>query len=302
MPNGVAFKDGHLYVAEVNRILRFKDIETHLDKPGTRGDLRPISHRKTPWLEIHCLWAWRKVICSCGAPCNICKSDDPYAALTRLDVESKKWKSCSEAFLQYRWFYMAPHHGWALVYRQWQRHDGRRHAQLRAQQGIKDGLHFGYPYCHEGSPRDPEFGKKRWLQSVPTTGLPKWDNTAPLGLRYIQSAVFPDSHKMPFSLHATARGIEQKKSGYDVQMVKVDDHGKLISMEPFMTGWLSDNKQDVWGQARGCATLRRWIFTDQRWFFAKCIYRVTYAVIAPPIFCVPESSCVTEASKMPEEE
>nr|MCS5659632.1 hypothetical protein [Dehalococcoidia bacterium] len=29
MPNGVAVKDGNLYVAEVNRVLRFDDIEKH---------------------------------------------------------------------------------------------------------------------------------------------------------------------------------------------------------------------------------------------------------------------------------
>ena len=33
MPNGVAFRDGALYVAEVNRILRYDAIESSLDKP-----------------------------------------------------------------------------------------------------------------------------------------------------------------------------------------------------------------------------------------------------------------------------
>src|SRR5262249_56739002 len=32
-PNGVAFHDGALYVAEINRILRYDDIEAHLTKP-----------------------------------------------------------------------------------------------------------------------------------------------------------------------------------------------------------------------------------------------------------------------------
>jgi len=34
MPNGVAIKDGDLYVAEVSRILRFKDIENNLTNPS----------------------------------------------------------------------------------------------------------------------------------------------------------------------------------------------------------------------------------------------------------------------------
>ena len=32
-PNGVAFRDGSLYVAEINRILRFEDVLAHLNQP-----------------------------------------------------------------------------------------------------------------------------------------------------------------------------------------------------------------------------------------------------------------------------
>jgi hypothetical protein len=35
VPNGVAFKDGSLYVAEINRVLRFDDIESRLEAPPT---------------------------------------------------------------------------------------------------------------------------------------------------------------------------------------------------------------------------------------------------------------------------
>ena len=48
MPNGVAFRDGALYVAEINRILRFDAIEEHLDRPPTpvivRDDLPTDRH------------------------------------------------------------------------------------------------------------------------------------------------------------------------------------------------------------------------------------------------------------------
>ena len=32
-PNGVAFRDGALYVAEISRVLRFDNIEAHLSNP-----------------------------------------------------------------------------------------------------------------------------------------------------------------------------------------------------------------------------------------------------------------------------
>jgi len=51
-PNGVAYRDGALYVAEVNRILRFDDIESRLDDPQfkvIRDDYPSVASR----LEVH---------------------------------------------------------------------------------------------------------------------------------------------------------------------------------------------------------------------------------------------------------
>ena len=44
MPNGVAFRDGALYVAEINRILRFDNIEQKLDAAGTPAVVRRAAH------------------------------------------------------------------------------------------------------------------------------------------------------------------------------------------------------------------------------------------------------------------
>ena len=54
MPNGVAFKNGHLYVAEVHRVIRFENIADNL-APGaayTRSERQP-ARRSPPWLEIY---------------------------------------------------------------------------------------------------------------------------------------------------------------------------------------------------------------------------------------------------------
>ncbi len=38
MPNGVAFREGDLYVAEVSRVTKFSGIEDKLSNPGTPHD------------------------------------------------------------------------------------------------------------------------------------------------------------------------------------------------------------------------------------------------------------------------
>ncbi|MEZ4921002.1 MAG: hypothetical protein R2792_18015 [Saprospiraceae bacterium] len=89
MPNGVAFRDGNLYVAEVNRILRFDNIEEHLENPPQPH----VVYDKYP-TDTHHGWKYinfgpdGKLYVPVGAPCNICEPENPiYATITRLDVD-----------------------------------------------------------------------------------------------------------------------------------------------------------------------------------------------------------------------
>ncbi|WP_306422255.1 sorbosone dehydrogenase family protein [Algoriphagus sp. AGSA1] len=89
MPNGVAYKDGDLYVAEVSRILRFKDILNNLDAPK-----HEVVYDKYP-TETHHGWKFiafgpdGMLYVPVGAPCNICEPEkEIFASITRLDVGS----------------------------------------------------------------------------------------------------------------------------------------------------------------------------------------------------------------------
>jgi glucose/arabinose dehydrogenase len=87
MPNGVAYKNGDLYVAEVSRILRFKDIKNNLANPKFE-----VVYDGYPTDGHH---GWKFIAFGpdgmlyvpVGAPCNICEKENPiYASITRLDV------------------------------------------------------------------------------------------------------------------------------------------------------------------------------------------------------------------------
>jgi len=89
MPNGVAFKDGDLYVAEVNRILKFEDIESKLDNPG-----KPIIVNDSYPNESHHGWKYiafgpdDKLYVPVGAPCNICDEENEiFNTITRINTD-----------------------------------------------------------------------------------------------------------------------------------------------------------------------------------------------------------------------
>ena len=89
-PNGVAFRDGALYVAEIHRVLRFDNIEaTFRDNPQFT-----VVNDTLPADEHH---GWKFIAFGpdgllyvpVGAPCNICLHDDDprYASILRMNPD-----------------------------------------------------------------------------------------------------------------------------------------------------------------------------------------------------------------------
>src|SRR5437867_214748 len=88
MPNGVAFRNGALYVAEVNRVLRYDDIESHLNnppKPVTINESFP-SDRTHGWKFI-AFGPDGMLYVPVGAPCNICRPDAAHGILMRMNSD-----------------------------------------------------------------------------------------------------------------------------------------------------------------------------------------------------------------------
>jgi glucose/arabinose dehydrogenase len=86
MPNGVAFRKGALYVAEVSRVLRFDNIESHLRNPP-----EPVTVNSSFPTDDHHGWKYiafgpdDRLYVPVGAPCNVCERKTPvYASITRM--------------------------------------------------------------------------------------------------------------------------------------------------------------------------------------------------------------------------
>src|SRR6185503_621239 len=88
---GVAFKDGALYIAEVNVVVRYDGVLDFVKQPAaTRTALKPtVITDKLPFQIRH---GWKYLAFGpdgllyfqIGAPCNVCKVDDPYATIMRM--------------------------------------------------------------------------------------------------------------------------------------------------------------------------------------------------------------------------
>src|SRR5882724_7930475 len=198
MPNGVAFRNGDLYVAEVNRIHKFSGIDSKLDNPGKSQ----IIYDKYP-TEAHHGWKYiafgpdGKLYVPVGAPCNICESKDPvYASITRMNADGTGLEIFAKGVRNSVGFTWHP-----VTKQMWFTDNGRDLMEgedlpsCELNTATKAGLHFGYPYCHEGSVKDPEFGDKHPCSDFVKPADKLGGHVAPLGLKFYTGSMFPSSYK-----------------------------------------------------------------------------------------------------------
>ena len=280
MPNGVAYKNGDLYVAEVSRILRFKDIKNNLATPKFE-----VVYDGYPTDGHH---GWKFIAFGpdgmlyvpVGAPCNICEKENPiYASITRLDVS----KSGSKPEVYVQGVRNTVGFSWHPQSKElWFTDNGRDMMgddvpDCELNRATTKGQHFGYPYWHAGTVKDPEFGSKGKESSAYVAPAAKLGaHTAPLGMRFYQGGMFPAMYKNNAIIAKHGSWNRSKKSGYEVVLAKIDGSGKVTEQEVFASGWLNPATQDVWGRPVDVQELPdgSLLISDD---MANCIYRVTYS-------------------------
>jgi glucose/arabinose dehydrogenase len=277
MPNGVAFKDGNLFVAEVNRILRFDDVENKLSSPPS-----PIVvYDKYP-KEKHHGWKYiafgpdGKLYVPVGAPCNICESKDSiFNTITRINPNGTGLEIVAKGVRNSVGFTWHP-----TTKEMWFTDNGRDMLgddipNCELNRSYQKGQHYGYPYCHQGDILDPEFGKTKSCDNYTKPIAKLGPHTAPLGIEYYNGTKFPSSFNNKFFIAKHGSWNRTEKSGYEIDVVEVDETGSLVSQSSFISGWLSDDKKDVWGRPVDIETTPEGalLISDD---FANCIYKVSY--------------------------
>ncbi|MDH5379944.1 MAG: sorbosone dehydrogenase family protein [Cyclobacteriaceae bacterium] len=275
-PNGVAFKDGDLYVAEIDRILKYPSILSKLENPGKPEvvfDGYP-SDKHHGWKYI-AFGPDGLLYVPVGAPCNICEKDNKvYASITRLDVKTKKMEVYASGVRNSVGFTWEPKTN-AL----WFTDNGRDMLgddipSCELNKAEKPGLHFGFPYCHEGSIKDPEFGDKYPCSKFVAPQQKLGAHVAPLGLKFYTGSMFPAEYKNQIIVAEHGSWNRSKKSGYQLSLVNIKN-GKATGKTTFASGWLNNDDQTNFGRPVDVLQMPdgSLLVSDD---YAGVIYRITY--------------------------
>ncbi len=274
MPNGVAFRDGSLFVAEVNRVLRYDRIESRL-KNSPKPVIVTDSFPKDP----HHGWKFirfgpdGKLYVPVGAPCNVCERSNPiYASITRLNADGSNLEIFAHGVRNTVGFDWHPKTGelWFTDNgRDWLGDDLPPDELNRASQ---KGMHFGFPYCHGGTIADPEFGSKRSCKEFVPLAMVLGPHVAALGMRFYTGAMFPELYRNQIFIAEHGSWNRTSPIGYRISLVRL--HGnQAISYDVFVEGWLKNGSAwcrpvDVFVMPDGAL-----LVSDDR---AGVIYRISY--------------------------
>ena len=244
LPNGVALRDGDLYVAEVNRILRFRDVESQIEEPRYE-----VLYDGYPSVRAH---GWKyiafgpddKLYVPIGAPCNVCE-DEGYAVITRMNPDGTGRETFAYGVRNTVGFTWAPDTGemWFTDNgRDWMGNDTPPDEINRAPE---PGLRFGFPHCHGGDVPDPDFAKGRTCGEFVPPVRQLQAHVAPLGLKFYTGEMFPESYRGRLFVAEHGSWNRDEPIGYRVMMGRREGD-RIVDYRPFADGWLQDG--DSWGR------------------------------------------------------
>jgi glucose/arabinose dehydrogenase len=273
-PNGLAFHEGTLYIAELSKISKIERIEDNLDEPP---EPTPV-YDDLPKDEAN---GWRfigvgpdnKLYVEVGQPCNNCIPDDAHGQIRRMTLDGRGVEVVARGVRHSVGFDWNPANK-ELYFtdngREWLSED-LPHDELN--RVTKTGQHFGAPYCYQGTIPDSEFGWGRSCSEfVPPVAL-MGPHAAALGMRFYSGTMFPAEFRGAIFVARHGSWNRTEKLGGDIMVVKLNRDGSVKSVEPFITGFIADNKYlgrpvDVQPMKDGSL-----LISDD---YAGAVYRVTY--------------------------
>jgi glucose/arabinose dehydrogenase len=275
MPSGIAFRDGSLYVAEVSRILRFRDVARDLSQPPKPEVVTDRYPR-----DKHHGWKFiafgpdGRLYVPVGAPCNVCEPPGPlHATITRLDLAGGRPEVVARGVRNSVGFDFHPDTGELWFTENGRDHLGDNQPPDELNHLTRAGEHFGFPYCHGDGIRDPEQNGGRACDQFTTPARPLGPHVAALGMRFYTGTMFPAKYRGGIFIAEHGSWNRSTPIGYRVTFVKLEG-GRAVSYETFAEGWLkgsvaSGRPADVLVMPDGSL-----LVADDK---AGRIHRITYA-------------------------
>jgi len=231
-PHGIAFFEGDLYISGATSVYRFKDGEKEI----LIGDLPAGGNHYTSTVVFG---PDGKMYVSRGSSCNVCKEDPRRAAVLRFDPDGTNEELFAAGLRNSVGLGIHPRTG-----ELWATNNGRDWLgdDLPPEEVniIKEGKHYGWPYCYGRNIPDPDWGNPELCadKEIPVVEMPA--HSAPLGMRFT-----PDGEYLFVAFHGSWN--RSVPTGYKIVRIEVGPNGEDPLIVDYVTGWRPEG-DPAWGR------------------------------------------------------
>ncbi len=239
VPTGVAFRNGALYVVDINKLYKYANAEANLDNMP-KGDVvyddmppyiphgwKYLVFDKNGWLYI-----------PFGPPCNICLPPTSTAQIRHVDPEHGLAEIAALGVRNSVGGDVDPRTGdywFSENARDWL---GDDKPSDKLNHITRIGEDFGYPYCHEGDIPDPKFAMGHKCSEFAPPALKLGAHVAPLGMKFYTGSQFPADYKNNIILAEHGSWNRHKFQGGRLMRITTDPEGKEVKQTEFASGWI----------------------------------------------------------------
>ena len=251
-PNGLAFKDGSLYVFAINKVFRYDNIEDKLDNPGD-----PVELTKAYDLPdtIHHNWKYvafgpdGKMYVQVGSNCNICETNPGiHGQIRRYNADGTGMEIVARGIrntVGFDWHPVTKELWFTDNGRDWAGNAGPEDELNRIPKNM-EGASFGFPYCHAQGIPDPDVKRPNPCAGVILPAALLGPHAAALGIKFYTGKMFPAAYQNVAFIARHGSWNREKKYGYDVAIARIS--GGTAKIEPFLTGLLDEKTNAFYGR------------------------------------------------------
>ncbi len=239
VPTGVAFRDGSLYVIDINKLYKYDNAEANLDHmpkgqvvyddmpPYVPHGWKYLAFDKKGWLYI-----------GFGPPCNVCLPPTSTAQIRHVDPATGLAETVALGVRNSVGGDVDPRSGdyWFTENaRDWL---GDDIPSDKLNHITKLGENFGYPHCHQGNIPDPKFAMGHKCSEFAPPALNLGAHVAPLGMKFYTGNMFPADYKNNIIIAEHGSWNRRKFQGGRLERVITSPDGKTIKQQVFADGWI----------------------------------------------------------------
>jgi glucose/arabinose dehydrogenase len=279
-PNGLAFKDGSLYVFAINKVTRYDKVEDNLDKAPDPVELTKAYNLPD---TIHHNWKYvsigpdGKMYVQVGSNCNICEvNPGTHGQIRRYNLDGTGMQIVARGIrntVGFDWHPATKELWFTDNGRDWAGDAGPDDELNRIAKNM-EGANYGFPYCHANGIPDRDVMRPMPCAGVVMPAALLGPHAGSLGIKFYTGSMFPAKYKNVAFVVQRGSWNRSKKFGYRVVTARTS--GGKARIEPFMTGLLDEKANEFHGRPTYVLQLPdgSLLVSDEQ---NAAIYRISYA-------------------------